>query len=49
MSNQHPEICIFAKFQEKTKIPEFQTKGALLGYVCTRISKKLLFYLKTTP
>ena len=26
--NQHPQICQFAKFHEKTEIPEFGTKNA---------------------
>ena len=30
--NQHPQICIFAKFCEKTKMPKFGTKNALFGF-----------------
>ena len=29
--NQHPRICLFAKFRQKTKMPKFGTKNALLG------------------
>ena len=30
--NQHPEIILFAKFQGKTKMPNFVTKNAWFGY-----------------
>ena len=30
--NQHPQICLFAKFHEKTKMPKFGTKNA--WFVC---------------
>ena len=36
ISNQHHQICLFVKFYEKTKISEFGTKNALLGYCCDR-------------
>ena len=36
--NQHPRICLIAKICEKTKMPKFGTKGALL-----------LSYLKSAP
>ena len=26
--NQHPQLCLFAKFHEKTKMPIFGTKNA---------------------
>ena len=26
--NQHPRICLIAKFWEKTKMPKFRTKNA---------------------
>ena len=31
ISNHHPQICIFQKFREKTKMPNFGTKSALMG------------------
>ena len=37
--NQHPEICIFAKFCEKVKMPKFGTKNALLGNSWARTLK----------
>ena len=30
--NQHPGICLIAKFCGKTKMPEFGTKNSLFGY-----------------
>ena len=30
--NQHPQICLIAKFCEKPKITKFGTKNALFGY-----------------
>ena len=30
--NQHPLICLAAKFREKTKMPKFKTKSALFWY-----------------
>ena len=30
--NQHPRICLIAKFCEKTKMSKFGTKSALFGY-----------------
>ena len=39
ISNQHPRICLTAKFCEKMKLPEFGTKIALLGYFGDRILK----------
>ena len=47
--NQHHQICLFVKFYEKTKISEFGTKNALLGYCCERIFKKILPNLKLVP
>ena len=35
--NQHPRICLIAKFREKTKMPKFGTKNALFGYFWARI------------
>ena len=35
--NQHPRICLIAKFCEKTKMPKFGTKNALFGYFWARI------------
>ena len=36
--NQHPPICVIAKFWEK-EMPNFGTKNTLLGYFCARILK----------
>ena len=35
--NQHPRICLNAKFREKTKMPKFGSKSALFGYFYARI------------
>ena len=32
ISNQHPQICLFAKFCETMKMPQFNNKSAL--YAC---------------
>ena len=37
--NQHLQICVVARFFEKTKIPKFGTKNALFGYLWARILK----------
>ena len=37
--NQHPQICLLAKFCEKTKIPKFGTKNAFFSYFWARIFK----------
>ena len=37
--SQHPRICLFAKFRNKTKIPKFRTNSALFGYFWIRILK----------
>ena len=37
--NQHPRICLMAKFREKMKMAKFGTKNALFGYFWARISK----------
>ena len=34
--NQHPQVCLTAKFCEKTKMPKFGTKNALFGYFWDR-------------
>ena len=44
--NQHPWICLNAKFREKIKMPNFVTKNALLRSFWARKFKKLLSYLK---
>ena len=36
--NQHPQISLFAKFHEKTKMSNFGTKNALFGYFWDRIN-----------
>ena len=38
--NQHPQICLFAKFHGKTKMPKFGTKNAWFGYFWTGIWKQ---------
>ena len=38
--NQHPQICLFATFHEKTKMPKFATKTALFGFFWTGIWKR---------
>ena len=38
--NQHPQICLFAKFHEKTKMPKFWTKNAWFGYFGAGIWKQ---------
>ena len=35
--NQHPQICIFAKFREKIKMPKLGTKSALFRHFGARI------------
>ena len=49
VSNQHPQICLNAKFREKIKIPKSGTKNALFRYVWARAFKKPLSYLKSAP
>ena len=39
ITNQHPEICLIAKFCKKPKMPKFGSKNALFGYFWTRIWK----------
>ena len=38
--NQQPQICLLAKFREKTKVPKFGTKSALFEYFWDGILKK---------
>ena len=38
--NQHPWICLIAKFHEKIKIPKIGTKNALFGYFWAEIWRK---------
>ena len=47
--NQHPQICLTAKFCEKTKIPKFETKNALFGYFWARILKNYCHILNQHP
>ena len=47
--NQHPQICVIAKFCQKIKMPKLWTKNALFGYFQARILKKVLSYLKSAP
>ena len=35
VSNQHPQICLVAKFGSKIKILKFPTKNVLFEYFCT--------------
>ena len=44
---KHPQIYLFAKSHEKTKMPKFGTKNALFGYFWATILKELLPYLKS--
>ena len=37
--NQHPWICLIAKYREITKMPKCGTKSALFGYFWARILK----------
>ena len=37
--NQHPWICLIAKYREIMKMPKFGTKSALFGYFWARILK----------
>ena len=39
ISNQHPQICLIAKFLEKIKMSKFGTKNALFEYFWVRILK----------
>ena len=47
--NQHPLICLVAKFREIMKMPKFRTKNASCGYFWATILKNLLSYLKSAP
>ena len=47
--NQHPRICLIAKFSEIMKITKFGTKNASCGYFWARILKELLSCLKSAP
>ena len=38
--NQHPQICVFATFDRKAKMPEFETKNAWFGYFGAGIWKQ---------
>ena len=38
--NQHPQICVIAKFCQKIKMPKLWTKNALFGYFQARTLKK---------
>ena len=38
--NQHPQICLFAKFHEKTKMPKFGTKKVWFMYFWAGIWKQ---------
>ena len=37
--NQHPQICLIARFCEKTKKSKLETKNSLFGYFWARILK----------
>ena len=47
--NQLSQICVFAKFHEKTKTPKFLTKNAWHRYFWAGICKKILSYVKSVP
>ena len=38
--NQHRQMCLFGKLQEKTRMPKFGTKNTWFGYFGTRIWKQ---------
>ena len=38
--NQHPQICVIAKFCQKIKMPKLWTTNALFGYFQARTLKK---------
>ena len=37
--NQHPRICLIAKFCEEAKMPKFKTRNALFGCFWARVLK----------
>ena len=47
--NEHPRICLIAKFREIRKMAKFGTKKASFEYFWAKIFEKLLWYLKSTP
>ena len=56
--NQHPQICLTARFCKKIKIPKFGTKNPIFGYLWPNMPyfvfwqeflKNLLSYLKSVP
>ena len=57
--NQPLQFCLVAKYQEKTKMPKFETKNALLGifdqecpvwvFLGENFKKRLVSYLKSAP
>ena len=40
ISNQHPQICLFAKFHEKARMPKFGTKNVWFRYFGAKIWKQ---------
>ena len=42
--NQHPRICLIAKFREIAKLSKFGTKNALFGYVWARILNTIVIF-----
>ena len=47
--NQHPRICLIAKFCEKPKMPKFGTKNAYLSISGLHNVRAILSYLKSAP
>ena len=42
--NQHPQICLFAKFHEKTRTPKFGTKNTWFEYFGAGILKTIVIF-----
>ena len=40
IGNQHPQICLFAVFCEKTRMPKLSTKNACFQYLWAEIWKQ---------
>ena len=47
--NQHPQTCLFAKFHQKTKIPNFGTKNVLFMYFWAGIWKQYYYIWNPHP
>ena len=42
--NRHPQVCLFAKFHGKTKMPKFGTKNAWFGYFGLEFENNLVIF-----